>query len=449
MYAQKDKAINAINDAFSADVEDDDKVLFYLPVTKAWLRQFILGLVLNCHSSFRGVIKTLDDVFDYDMSVGTVHNVVSDAIQKATNINVNQDISLVTLGAHDELFHLNKPVLAGIDIPSLYCYLLKQEQHRDCDTWGIHVLDLVEQGFNPERVIADNAEGLRVGLKIACPHIPCDGDNFHITKMLIECRRYFRNRLKSSITYREAVQQKMVAAKLRGNTNKHSRKLGMAIRDEKHCQYLSKTIDTLVSWMEHDVLEKAGPNPTIRHELYHFIKNEFKKLEALYPHRIRAVRIALENQCDAILAFTDVLDNKFSTLANNHKYPKELMWRMCELQRYSKQSMLYYAKEKPLRKILKREFYCIERAVIAALDSTERTSSMVENFNSRLRPYLFLRREVGFDYLELLRFYLNHVKFQRSEKVERVGKTPTEIMAGKSHPHWLEMLGFERFKRAA
>ena len=41
-----------------------DDVLFYLPVTKAWLRQLVLGLVLICHSSTRGVVELLGDLFD-------------------------------------------------------------------------------------------------------------------------------------------------------------------------------------------------------------------------------------------------------------------------------------------------------------------------------------------------------------------------------------------------
>ena len=45
--------------------------------------------------------------------------------------------------------------------------------------------------------------------------------------------------------------------------------------------------------------------------------------------------------------------------------------------------------------------------------------------------------------------FTRHTPFLRSEKQHRVGKTPTEILTGKPHQHWLEMLGFERFKRAA
>jgi hypothetical protein len=62
--------------------------------------------------------------------------------------------------------------------------------------------------------------------------------------------------------------------------------------------------------------------------------------------------------------------------------------------------------------------------------------------------YFFLRRHLGQGYLDLLRFFMNHRTFARSERPERVGKSPTELMTGKQHPHWLELLGFERFRRS-
>ena len=72
---------------------------------------------------------------------------------------------------------------------------------------------------------------------------------------------------------------------------------------------------------------------------------------------------------------------------------------------------------------------------------------MVENLNSRLRNYFFLRRQVGPDYLALLQFFLNHRRFVRSAHAERRGKSPAELLTGRAHPHWLELLGYERFSR--
>ena len=122
---------------------------------------------------------------------------------------------------------------------------------------------------------------------------------------------------------------------------------------------------------------------------------------------------------------------------------------MCVLQRCQHSSDLYAVRSLPLQDYFQTEFDAVEDAVLTALDTTERTSSMVENLHSRLKPYFYLRREIGFGYLDLLRFYLNHTPFLRSERKERQGKTPAEILSGKPHSHWLEMLGYQRFKKSA
>jgi hypothetical protein len=45
---------------------------------------------------------------------------------------------------------------------------------------------------------------------------------------------------------------------------------------------------------------------------------------------------------------------------------------------------------------------------------------MVENFNSRLRNYFTLRRQLDGEYLSLLQFCLNHRTFLRSRVPDRV-----------------------------
>jgi hypothetical protein len=79
--------------------------------------------------------------------------------------------------------------------------------------------------------------------------------------------------------------------------------------------------------------------------------------------------------------------------------------------------------------------------VAAVARGTVRASSVVENLNSRLRNYFFLRRHLGSDYLQLLQFFLNHRRFLRSEHAERVDHSPAELLTGQGHAHWLELLG--------
>ena len=340
-------------------------------------------------------------------------------------------------------------MLAGIDIPSLYCYLLTQEAHRDADTWGIHALDLVIQNFNPERVIADDGSGLRAGLKMVFPDLPCDRDHFHLLQVLINLRRYFRNRLKSRVSYLKNIQDKMDAARLKGKAYKISRKLGIAKKDVANFKYYSVNIDALVNWMQHDVLKMAGSAPTIRYEMYNFILQEFKNLAERHSHRIKEVCITLENQREQILAFVKVLDCKFTAISIKYKCSKNYLWELCELQRYNKNNIGYYMKSKKIRQILKDQFYILEAEIIEALNSTESSSSLVENLNSRVRTYSTLRKEISSSYLSLLQFYFNYSKFLRSAKPEREGKSPVEILTDKGQPHWPEILGFDLFKRSA
>jgi len=79
VYQQTQKARVALADAFSPAVPDD-KVLFELAVTKAWLRQVIVGLVLICRSSYRGVVEFLRDLLGVPVSVGCVHDVLQGAM---------------------------------------------------------------------------------------------------------------------------------------------------------------------------------------------------------------------------------------------------------------------------------------------------------------------------------------------------------------------------------
>ncbi len=100
-----------------------------------------------------------------------------------------------------------------------------------------------------------------------------------------------------------------------------------------------------------------------------------------------------------------------------------------------------------LRSQLGSRYFSLNVAMAEVARQTVRASSPVENLNGRLRNYFFLRRHLGPDYLALLQFFLNHRRFPRSERTERVGKSPAELLGGSPHHHWLEMLGHTRFSR--
>ena len=140
VYEQTHKARTALADAFLSAAPEDE-VLFELTVTKAWLRQVIVALPLICHSSYRGVFEFLRDLLGVSISMGTIHNLLQSAARQAGVINHEQELSGIPVGLHDEIFQGSTPVLAGVCAASTYCYLLVAAEHRDADTWGVHLLD--------------------------------------------------------------------------------------------------------------------------------------------------------------------------------------------------------------------------------------------------------------------------------------------------------------------
>src|SRR5271165_3377269 len=181
VYRQTDKARTALDDAFLSAAPEDE-VLFQLTVTKTWLRQVIVGLTLICRGSYRGVVEFLRDLLGVSISIGTVHHVLQEATRQAGSINREQNLSGIRVGLHDEIFQGTLPVLAGVDAASTYCYLLAVADHRDADTWGVHLLDATKQGLQPDYTIADAGQGLRAGQKAAWNDTPCHGDVFHIQR---------------------------------------------------------------------------------------------------------------------------------------------------------------------------------------------------------------------------------------------------------------------------
>ena len=155
----------------------------------------------------------------------------------------------------------------------------------------------------------------------------------------------------------------------------------------------------------------------------------------------------LERQRDNLLAFVGVLDERFAELATRLDVPLPFVHAVCELQGLDRNLPTYWQREGRLRKKLRQKFHAVEADVRKIFAQTPRASSIVENLNSRLRNYFFLRRHIGNGYLDLLRFFLNHRSYLRSDRSERVGKSPAELLNGKTHTHWLELLGFERFQQ--
>jgi hypothetical protein len=449
VYQQLHRAHDALDLAFAPAPADAHPVLFTLPVTKDWLRQFVLGLLLICHSSLRGVTELLADLFDYPLSLGTVHNMLCQAVTTARQVNRQEELSRIRIGAHDEIFQAGQPVLVGADVASTYCYLLSLEEHRDADTWGVRLLELVDRGFQPQATIADFARGLRAAQAEVFPDVPCRGDVFHVLNEVVPLVTYLENRAYAAIAACAKLQRQQAQHQWR-----HGRKaadlaaqLGHARPVEAQAVALAEDVALLVRWLREDILTVAGPDLATRRALYDFVVTELRAREAQCPQRLQPVRTLLENQREALLAFVAALDRDLAAVAAAFAVPEATVRSILQAQALPGVHPQRWQQQARLWQQLGQRYWPLHEAVAAVASGVVRASSVIENLNSRLRNYFFLRRHLGPDYLALLQFFLNHRRFLRSEHPERVGKSPAELLTGVAHPHWLELLGYSRFSR--
>jgi hypothetical protein len=452
VYQQRDRAQAALDDAFAPTVADD-QVLFHLPITKQWLKQAALALTLICHSSYRGVHEFYRDVLRVNMAPSTVRDVVRDAIDKARPHNHAQNLANVYIAGLDEIFQSRQPVLVGADIRSTYCFLLSAEDQRDGDTWALRLMECQDRGFAPQATIADFGTGIRAGQKHAMPGTPCRGDVFHALHEIKPVVTFLENRAYDAIAIHDKLERKKTKLQQQGRRDQNgqraslSRKLAAVATEQAKAITLADDVAVLARWLGADVFAVSALRYSDRCALFDFIVAELQARVPHCPHRLGPVCTLLHNHRDQLLAFAWQLDEDLAKLAAEFEAPLSIVRDLLDLQTLDKRQPLRWQKESALRAQLRDRFYPLEQAVRALSQQVVRASSIIENINSRLRSYFFLRREIGSGYLELLQFFLNHRRFLRSEHPERVDKSPAELLTGHTHPHWLEMLGYSRFCR--
>jgi hypothetical protein len=448
VYQQVSLAQEALDEAFAPETPNE-RLLGELPVTKAWLRQVVVSLVLTCHSPYRGIIDFFGECLNQSISLGTIHNIVHAAVAQARLYNEQQSLANVSVGLLDEIFQNGQPVLVGIDARSTYCFLLSAEDNREGVTWGVRLLEAQDRGLAPASFVADFGSGLRNGLALALPDTRCWGDVFHGLYTVQPVATALEKAAYEALNRCDRLERQ--AAEYQRRHGRANLSFAQQLRNVRpaaeQALALADDVALLARWLRDDVLALAGPCLAERQTGYDFLVAELRARAPLCPHRLNPLCTFLENQRDSLLAFAGQLDRDLADLAADFQVSVDTVRDVLYLQSLSDASPSRAPREADLRRLLRGRFHTLSQAVQAVADRIVRASSAVENYNSRLRTYFTLRRELGPDYLTLLQFFLNHRRFPRSERPERVGKSPAELLTGQKHPHWLALLGYAPFSR--
>ena len=282
------------------------------------------------------------------------------------------------------------------------------------------------QGLSLQTSISDGALGIRAGVEEACPGIEHRGDVLHAQMIMGDSQTYLENRAYARLRCLEDIEHRMARAKSNLDGRRCSKRLAQARARVRDAVALHDEVRILIGWVV-EQFALVGPALAERQELYDWLLRELEARQHA-SHRIPPVVRYLKSRRDALLAFVSTIEKGLSQIAGRHRMPLyqiEAVYRGLPVSGTSPVS-----------------WQEIKTDVDTMLDSVLRASSAVENINSILAGYFYLRRSHVPEFLHLLQFYLNHRRFRRSECPERVGKSPRELLTGQSHPDWLELLGY-------
>lgn len=440
IYRQLDRAQTAVEEAFQP-CQAIPKLVGWLPVTANWIEQVVLSASLECHGSIRGICAHVESITGFSISEGKVCAILANAIVRAIDINVGHDLSAITTGAHDEIFSQGTPVLVGVDPRSFYTYLMEPSPSRDEVAWGVALLEKAQrQGLSPSTSVADAARGMRAGVQAAFPGIDIQGDVFHAQTEVSELVFYLERRAYAKLRHLEQEEKKMDRAKGRSQGHHRSKTLALARKKADEAIHLYDDFRALAVWLV-ETLELIGPDLETRRWAYDFVVAQMRA-RACGSHRIGPVVTYLTQQRDDLLAFVPKIQEGLHQIARRQGVSRQTVQIVYRQQGLCSGDPLYWELQGQILHQAGPKASKLQEEVQQLLQKIVRASSAVENINSILRTYFFLRKTVGVEFLELLRFYLNHRRFRRSARPERVGRSPYEILTGQTHAHWLKLLGY-------
>lgn len=432
IYEQKAKVQDYIN---ALDEEKPKGKM--LEVTKEFIKQSVISLMLNCRASIEGAQRHIEDIYGVRVSAGRISGIMKEASEEAKAFDEGIDLSGIRQGANDEIFQGNTPIMVGIDAESTYAYLLEEAADRTGETWQWYMEYCKDQGLNLEVAIVDGGSGLNAGIPKAFEGIEIQADTFHaisaVGKEVSKAERAAESAIKT-----EAELEK----RMKGPRPQQKTKDKLEALKPKAVELIQvyDNLSILFTWLR-ELLSFSGYNLSETYDLIKFVLDEMDNISVKFPGIARETK-KVRNNLPQLLSFTTRLEKAFDNCALESGIPPNAFHMMYRQLTHSNESIGYLEIEYALWDMLKDEYNQARSMFWQELKSTKKASSMVENLNGRIRSYIEVKRVIPAGFFVLMKVYFNTRRYKRSRCPERIGKSPIELMTGKPHPDFFEVIGF-------
>ena len=339
----------------------------------------------------------------------------------------------------DEIFTLGQPILLTVEPRSLALLKIELAANREAETWKQHWDALVEAGLiEQQTVVSDQGPGLVKGCTLrGLTHHP---DLFHLLRPLAMFgERFYRKALAAIAREYERGSVKVgraeaVITKRRAAYEAAQAEAEEQIRRYDHFCYLWTALRQAL-----ELFDAQGESTalTSRQAEIAAIVQLMDELACAQLHQ------ALASFTSGLAAYWGYYQRAEQVYQGyRRRYPHEVVQALAcgwQLARQATNSKAYGMRQ---RLAQDAGFYCayaatllpevseaLRQEMVEALDTEVRSSSLIENVNSALRPLLeTCRGQVAQPMLDLFAYVHNHRRFVRGK---RAGKAPIEILTGK------------------
>jgi hypothetical protein len=349
----------------------------------------------------------------------------------------------------DEIFTRGQPILITVEPRSLAILKIELVDNREAETWKQHWDALAEAGLIEQQTVgSDQGPGLVKGCTLmGLTHHP---DLFHLLRPLAMCGERFYRKALAAIAREyergsvEVGRSEDVITKRRAAYEAAKAEAEAQIRRYDHFCYLWTALRQALA-----VFDEQGEITELTSRQAE-IEAIVQLMDALAGAPLHQALASFASGLQGYWGYYQRAEQVYQEYSK--RYPHEVVQALAcgwQLQRQATNSKAY-----GMRKRLAQdaEFYfayaatclpeaseALQKEMVEALDTEVRSSSLIENVNSALRPLLeTCRGQVDQPLLDLFAYVHNHRRFVRGK---RAGKAPIEILTGQDMAKtWLTSL---------
>lgn len=378
--------------------------------------------------SVRDIQVGLELLFGVQRSVGYISQTLQEAGARAAQYNAQVVAQQPVLAEADEIFQGRHPCLTVVDGHSFLLMNLIPADARDETSWGVTFLELAEQGFAFQDVVADGARGIAAGLSATGWGLVIRPDLFHLLHEAHPISKRLEREAYQAIE--TADQSRLVATAAQQPRRKRGRPLQAKLSVPEAEEMEAITIETLDLWLwllqeVRLALESITPlghicSPQVARNNLEVV---IELMDELGREDISKFTQKLHKYLDDLIAPLVELENRLSPARAKLSDEDEKLITFIWQQRHELTS--------PWTEMFPTTWQASVQAFDKALSLFHRASSLAESIHAWVRPYLQIHRGMPQWLAPLLQLFWNHHRFQRGK---RAGSTPTELAGLSEQP---------------